>query len=143
MFFGNYELTLDEKGRLVIPSKFREKLTVNLYLLKGFDGCISIYDENEFTKYMTKLQQLPFENPNARSYNRLITSSIVEFQVDKSGRILLSSKLQNEYKIGKNVVVNGVLDHFEIWDKEAWESYKDEHEKGFEGDAEMLGNYEK
>lgn len=143
MFFGNYELTLDEKGRLVIPSKYREKLTVNLYLLKGFDGCISIYDENEFTKYMTKLQQLPFENPKARSYNRLITSSIVEFQIDKSGRILLSSKIQNEYKIGKNVVINGVLDHFEIRDKEAWESYKNEHVEGFEDDAMMLGNYEK
>ncbi len=143
MFFGNYENTLDDKGRLVIPSKFREKLTVNLYLLKGFDGCISIYDENEFVKFMNKLQTLEFENSKARSYNRLIASSIVEFQIDKSGRILLSSKILDEYSIGKNVVINGVLDHFEIWDKNKWEEYKTEHEKGFENDAEALSSYEK
>lgn len=92
---------------------------------------------------MNKLQTLEFENSKARSYNRLIASSIVEFQIDKSGRILLSSKILNEYSIGKNVVINGVLDHFEIWDKNKWEEYKSEHEKGFEDDAESLSNYEK
>lgn len=143
MFFGSYEYSLDEKGRLIIPSKFRGQLQNNLYLLKGFDGCISIYPEDEFSKYILRLQSLEFEIEKVRLHQRILLSSVVELTIDKANRILLPTKTLKQYSIGKDVIIIGVLDHFEIWDINKWNEYQLNHINDFEKDAEALLKDEK
>lgn len=143
MFFGSYEYSLDEKGRLIIPSKFRGQLQNNLYLLKGFDGCISIYPEDEFSKYILRLQSLEFEIEKVRLHQRILLSSVVELTIDKANRILLPTKTLKQYSIGKDVIIIGVLDHFEIWDINKWNEYQFNHINDFEKDAEALLKDEK
>jgi MraZ protein len=138
MFFGSYEYSIDEKGRLVIPSKFRSEVGNKLYLLKGFDGCISVYKESDFQKYIDRLEHLEFEREKVRLHQRILLSSVVELDVDKTGRMLIPTKKLKEYSIGKNVTIIGALDHFEIWDLQAWTKYVQDHEKDFEKDAEAI-----
>src|SRR5574344_2567385 len=138
MFFGSYEYSIDEKGRLVIPRKFRGEVGNKLYLLKGFDGCISVYKETDFQKYIDRLEHLEFEREKVRLHQRILLSSVVEIDVDKQGRMLIPTKKLKEYLIGKNVTIIGALDHFEIWDLQAWNKYIQDHEKDFEKDAEAI-----
>lgn len=139
MFFGSYEYSIDEKGRLVIPSKMRSGLvSLKLYLLKGFDGCVSIYDESSFITYVKKLELLKFEKEKVRLHQRILLQSVVEIQLDNQGRILIPSKVLKDYCIGNKVLILGALDHIEIWDLMKWNDYKADHEKDFEKDAEAI-----
>lgn len=139
MFFGKYEYNIDEKGRLVIPSKMRDSVGSKLYLLKGFDGCMSLYKEEDFQKYIAKVQALPFEKGKVRTYTRLLLSSVVELNIDRQGRMLIPTKTLKEYGIeSKAVVILGQIDHIEIWDLERWNSYEEQHNQDFELDAESL-----
>ena len=143
MFLGSYDYSLDDKGRLVIPSKFRNEIGEKLYFMKGYDGCISIYKESDFNNALLKLQNLQFEREKARLHLRVLLETVVELTLDKSGRIQIPTKTLQKYCIGKAVKIIGLLDHFEIWDNESWEKYRDEHEKDFEKDAEDLLKDEK
>ena len=143
MFLGSYDYSLDDKGRLVIPSKFRNEIGEKLYFMKGYDGCISIYKESDFNNALLKLQNLQFEKEKARLHLRVLLETVVELTLDKSGRIQIPTKTLQKYCIGKAVKIIGLLDHFEIWDSESWEKYRDEHEKDFEKDAEDLLKDEK
>jgi len=143
MFLGSYDYSIDDKGRLVIPSKFRNEIGDTLYLMKGYDGCISIYKESDFQKALDNLQKLQFEREKARLHLRVLLETVVELTIDKAGRIQIPVKTLQKYTIGKQVKVIGLLDHFEIWDNDAWEKYRDDHEKDFEKDAEDLLKDEK
>lgn len=138
MFFGSYEYSIDEKGRLVVPSKMRGELGNVLYLLKGYEGCLSIYKESEFQKYITRLEQLQFEKEKVRLHQRLLLSSVVEINIDKQSRMLIPTKTLKDYKIGSKVMILGALDHIEIWDLDSWKKYLEDHEKDFEKDAEDI-----
>lgn len=138
MFFGSYEYSIDEKGRLVIPSKFRNEIGDKLYLLKGYDGCLSIYKESDFNVYISKLQHLQFEREKVRLHQRILLSSIVEIDVDKQGRMQIPLKTIKEYSVGRNVTIIGALDHFEVWNSGSWDQYNQEHVKDFEKDAEDI-----
>lgn len=138
MFFGSYEYSLDDKGRLTIPSKYRDGLNKNLYLLKGFDGCLSIYPENEFQNYISRLTSLEFEKSKVRLHQRILLSSVVDLKVDGAGRILIPSKTLKQYEIGKDVMIVGMLDHFEVWDLLKWNKYQSDNESSFELDAEAI-----
>ncbi len=138
MFFGNYQHNLDTKGRLVIPSKMREEAGDLLYIMKGFEGCLSVFKQTAFQNEIAKINALPFNQKNARDYIRLQLSSVVELEVDKQGRIQLPTQLLNDYSIGKSVVVVGVVDHFEIWDSSAWAQYVKDNEGSYETKAEVL-----
>jgi MraZ protein len=138
MFFGNYQHNLDSKGRLVIPAKMRDEAGMYLYIMKGYEGCLSVFKESAFEKEIQKINTLPFNQKNARDYIRMQLSSVVELEVDKQGRIQLPTQLINEYKIGKSIVVVGVVDHFEIWDAESWTKYLKDNEGSYEVKAEVL-----
>ena len=138
MFFGSYEFNIDDKGRVVIPSKMRDEVGSKLYLIKGFEGCISLYKEEDFQKYISKIQSLPYEKSKVRKYTRLLLSSVVELNIDRQGRMLIPVKTLKEYKIGDRAMILGEIDHIEIRDLDSWNSYKEESNKDFELDAESL-----
>jgi len=143
MFLGSYEYSIDDKGRLVVPSKFRNEIGDKLYLTKGFDGCLSIYKDSDFQKTIENLQKFQYEKEKTRLYQRLLLETIVELTIDKLGRIQIPQKTLQKYCIGKEVKIIGLLDHFEVWDQNVWEKYHDDHIKDFEHDAEDLLEDEK
>ena len=140
MYFGYYEHSLDDKGRLMIPSKLREGLIAGspLYVIKGFEGCLSIYNETTFNKLCSQIDELSYNDRTARNYIRNVLGSVVILNVDKLGRIQIPSSVLNRYNILKNVAVLGVGDHFEIWDLEAYLNYQKENEESFEESADKL-----
>lgn len=138
MFFGSYSHNLDDKGRLVIPYKLRSGVSSKLYILKGYDGALSLYCETDFETYLEGLKKLSFESKTSRDIQRIALSSVTELEIDAQNRIQIPLSLLKKYSIGKEVVVVGVLDHIEIWDKTKWDIYMGENEKDFEKKSESL-----
>ena len=144
MFFGHYEHSLDEKGRLLLPKKIKEELKDNspLYVLKGFEGCLSIYREAEFLKLCEECEKISFNKKNSRSYLRAVLSSVIELTIDKVNRIQIPKDTLTRFHISKNVIIIGVNDHFEIWDSESYQRYEEEVNSHFEEIAESLNEDE-
>ena len=142
MFIGEYSHNLDEKNRLMIPSKFREQLTDKFILTRGLDGCLVIYSINEWENITSKLNNLPFTKKDARNFLRFIASNAVDLQFDKQGRIVIPNNLKVYSNIIKECVVIGVLDKIEIWSKENWNNFNLENSNKFELIAENLFNGE-
>ena len=140
MFFGSYEHSLDDKGRLLLPKKIKEGLEGSslLYIMKGFEGCLSVFGKEEFLKLSKECESISFNKKNSRTYLRLVLSSVVELNVDKVGRIQLPTQILNKYQIGKQVTIIGVIDHFEIWDLNKFNYYQQEANEHFEEIAESL-----
>ncbi len=138
MFFGSFEHTLDEKNRLLIPSRLRGELGSKVFIMKGYEGSLSLYPENQFSKYIEKLEHLPYESKLSRDIERISLSSVFEIDVDKVNRIQIPTALINKYSISKEVVVVGVINHIEIWSKAKWEEYLKTNEKEFEAKSEEL-----
>jgi len=138
MFFGSYSHTLDNKGRLMIPAKLRNEAGGRLYILKGYEGSLSVYKEADFQNLTAALEDLSYNQRDTRDIQRITLASVVELEVDAQGRIQLPSKLLGDYKISRSVVVVGVINHFEIWDAVAWENYLKQNEKDYEAKAEKL-----
>ena len=142
MFFGSYTHNLDEKGRLVIPSKMREELGLKAYILKGFDGALSIFKEEDFINLIEDLKKRPFNKKNSRAYLRIQLASACELDIDRQGRALLPTQLLNKYQIGKEVIVIGALDHIEVWNRKDYEAYEKTANSSFENIAEELEDKE-
>ena len=142
MYFGYYEHSLDDKGRLMIPSKLREGLISGspLYVIRGFEGCLSIYNENTFNQLYEDISKLSYNDKTARNYIRNVLGSVVILNVDKLGRIQIPASVLSRYNISKNVAVLGVGDHFEIWDLETYQNYQNDNEESFEESADKLVN---
>ncbi len=138
MFMGQYNHNLDDKGRIIIPSKFREKLNLTVVATKGFDGCISVYTVEGWESFLHELQKLPNNKLDARKYIRTVVGSASECEFDKQGRIDLPSNLLADAEITKECVIIGNLDHIEIWSKEKWSSYYEGASSTFEEIAEKL-----
>ena len=140
MYFGYFEHTLDDKGRLSLPKRIKEGLLENasLYVLKGFEGCLSVYNESEFNKLCQECEKISFNHKNSRSYLRIVLSSVVQLNLDKVGRIQLPSQILSKYNIKKDVVILGVGDHFEIWDSEIYKAYELDANENFESIAEKM-----
>ena len=120
MFMGEYNHTIDAKGRLIIPSKFRELLGEEFVLTKGLDGCLSIYPMDEWKAFEEKLRALPLTNKNARTFTRFFVAGATNCELDKQGRILLPATLREFAGLEKDVVLTGMLNRIEIWSKEKW-----------------------
>ena len=144
MYFGYYEHTLDDKGRLSLPRRLREGLSEGslLYILKGFEGCLSVFNELEFQKVCEEANSISFNKKNSRSYLRIMLSSVVELSLDKVNRIQLPTQILNKYQISRNVALIGVGDHFEIWDLESYKTYEKEALKHYEEVAETINDGE-
>lgn len=140
MYFGYYEHSLDDKGRLMIPSRLREGLVSGspLYVLRGFDGCLAIYNESAFNKLYSSLEEYNYNDKNARNYIRALLSSVTQLNVDKLGRIQIPVTILEKYKISRETAVIGVGDHFEIWDKKIYQEYEKNNSEAFEIIAEQL-----
>ena len=139
MFFGNYSHSLDEKGRLVIPKKMREELGNKIFIMKGFDGALAIYQESAYSRVMEELEKYSFNKKENRDYLRLKLASIVDLDVDKMGRVQLPVAILGKYHIAKYVIVLGAGDHIEVWDKARYEEYMSSIEDEYEDIAERIG----
>lgn len=138
MFFGRFDRILDNKGRLSIPSKIRGSLTEVCYIMKGFDGALAIYNEDEFQRMWEEVRNLPFNKTNNRKYIRAQLATACELEIDGSNRIQIPQELLTRYSIGKDVSVIGVGNHLELWDKAKYEQYELDSEKEFDEIAENI-----
>ena len=122
MFMGEYNHTIDAKGRLIVPSKFREILGDAFVVTKGLDGCLFVYDNEEWKLFEEKLRSLPITNKEARQFVRFFLAGATEAEVDKQGRILIPNVLREFAELIKDVVLVGVGSRIEIWGKERFEN---------------------
>jgi MraZ protein len=138
MFIGQFSHNLDDKNRITIPSKLREKLGFNAVMTIGFDQCISIYTENEWVKLQEKLLTLNTNSTDARKHIRMLAGSASECSADAQGRVIVPPNLIERADINKEVILVGNLDHIEIWSKEVWERYAKDASEKFDEIAEKL-----
>ncbi len=123
MFMGEYNHTVDTKGRLIIPAKFREALGEEFVVAKGMDGCLFVYSKDEWSLFEKKLIDLPqLTSKESRYFSRYFLSGAAVVELDKQGRILLPSKLREAAALDKDVVLVGVGNRVEIWSKDRWEA---------------------
>ncbi|MBU9738714.1 division/cell wall cluster transcriptional repressor MraZ [Diplocloster agilis] len=120
MFMGEYNHSIDPKGRLIIPSKFREILGDEFVVTKGLDGCLFVFPNDEWQAFEEKLRALPMANKNARKFSRFFMAGATTCELDKQGRILLPSTLREFADLEKDVVLAGLLNRIEIWSKARW-----------------------
>ena len=134
MLMGEYNHTIDAKGRLIVPVKFREILGDNFIVTKGLDGCLFVYPNDEWTRFEEKLKSLPLTNKNARQFTRFFLAGAAACEVDKQGRILLPQVLREFASLEKDVVLVGVASRIEIWSRERW----DESMNTYDGDMDEV-----
>ena len=141
MFIGEYQHTLDPKNRVIMPSKFREKLGDSFVMTKGLDNCLFIYSSTEWSIVEDKLKSLPMTNKDARAFVRYFFSSAVECEVDKQGRLTIPQNLREHAKIDKELVTIGVLSKIEIWSKQEWDNYNEGTNLGPDEIAEKMAEF--
>lgn len=135
MLLGEYDHTLDDKNRLTLPARFRQELGDGVVVTRGMDGCLFVYTREGFDRFVEdRLQGLNPFSKEARQMNRFIFAGATETELDKQGRIMLPPALLEHARLGREVVVAGVRDHVEIWDRAAWR----EQLKDVEGSVELV-----
>ncbi|NLK63192.1 MAG: division/cell wall cluster transcriptional repressor MraZ [Fusobacteria bacterium] len=139
MFMGEFNHNVDEKGRLMLPSKFRDGLINNEYVItRGLDNCLFLFPIEEWKEFEEKMKKLSLTKKDARAFIRFLFSGATNDILDKQGRIKLSDTLKKYANIEKEVVVTGAFNRIEIWSKENWEDYISKAEDTFEDIAENL-----
>ncbi|WP_020008735.1 division/cell wall cluster transcriptional repressor MraZ [Salinicoccus albus] len=138
MFMGEYKHQLDSKGRMIVPSKFREELSEAFVITRGLDKCLFGYTFDEWARIEEKMKSLPLTKKDARKFMRLFFSGAAQVEVDKQGRINIPSNLREYAGLKKECTVIGVSGRIEIWDTDEWENFYTESEDNFEDIAEDL-----
>lgn len=138
MFMGEYKHNIDSKGRLIMPSKFRDELGEKFVVTRGMDGCLFGYPQDEWRKVEEKLNAMPVSNKDARAFVRFFYSAAMECELDKQGRINLPANLITHGDLDKECVIVGVSDRVEIWDLERWQAFSTEAESNFDDLAETM-----
>lgn len=139
MFMGEYNHTIDAKGRIIVPSKFRDLLGEHFVVTKGLDGCLWVFPEDEWDLFYEKLRSLPVAKKDARNFVRHFMADALDAEIDKQGRILLPQNLRDCANLDKDVVLIGTGPRIEIWDKKAWEeSFEDDNADDI---AERMGEW--
>lgn len=141
MFMGEYQHSVDEKGRMIIPAKFREDLGSTFVVTRGLDNCLFVYPMQEWTVLEGKLKSLPLMKSDARAFTRFFFSGATECELDKQGRVNLPNTLVDYAKLKKECVVLGVSNRVEIWSKDIWENYFQQSEESFNEIAEKLVDF--
>ena len=142
MLIGEYEHSLDAKGRLIMPAKLRDDIGEKFIITKGLDGCLFGFSQNEWTNFEEKLKTLPLTNKNARDFVRFFLSGATECEIDKQGRFLITSNLREYATLEKDAIIIGVGTRIEIWNREKWKSYNSDENISADEIAEnmtMLG----
>ncbi|MBU0597717.1 division/cell wall cluster transcriptional repressor MraZ [Patescibacteria group bacterium] len=138
MFIGEYSHTIDEKGRLAVPVKFRGDLSKGAVVTRGLDNCLFIYPQKDWEALADKLSKLPISKANTRAFARLMLAGAMDCDIDRQGRIVLPDYLRKYALIKKKAVVAGLYNRLEIWDEAAWNKYKEGTEKRGSEIAEAL-----
>lgn len=138
MFIGEYHHTLDDKGRMSIPVKFRAALSEGGVVTRGLDRSLFLYPKREWEKLAEKLSNLPFGQADTRAFARLMLAGAMEVELDKSGRVNVPEYLRGYAALKKKVVVAGLYNRLELWDEEAWEKYAAQTEENGNEIAERL-----
>ncbi len=142
MLIGEYEHSLDAKGRLIMPVKIREDIGEKFIVTKGLDGCLFGFSQNEWSNFQEKLKTLPLTNKNARDFVRFFLSGAIECEIDKQGRFLIASNLREYAQMEKEAVIIGVGTRIEIWNRDKWKAYNSDENISADEIAEnmtMLG----
>ena len=142
MFYGEYEHSLDAKGRVIIPAKFREIFKENyaekFFITRGLDQCLFVFTEDTWKTQEKKFRELSFTRSDSRKFNRLYFSGAAEVICDKQGRILIPDYLKSYAEIKENVMIIGVSDRIEIWSKDKWIQFYESNKGSFEDLADKL-----
>lgn len=138
MFMGEFHHNIDDKARIVLPSKFREELGETFVVTRGLEGCLFVYSKLEWDNLVAKLKTLPFTKKDARAFLRFFLSGAMECQVDKQGRVALPTPLVSYANLKKECVVIGVNDRLEIWSNDAFNDYFKQNEENISDLAEDL-----
>lgn len=140
MFMGEYHHNIDDKGRLIIPSKFRDDLGDKFIVTRGIEECLFVYSLSEWNNIIEKLKTLPFTNKSARTFMRMFLSGATECELDKNGRINIAMPLTSYASLTKECVIIGVNDRLEIWSEDKFNNFFDENIENFSEIAEDLFN---
>ncbi len=138
MFMGEYHHNIDEKGRLIIPAKFRETLGNKFIITRGIEKCLYIYSQEDWDKIVKKLNTLPFTKKDARIFIRSFFSGAALIEVDRQGRINIASPLVGHAGLTKECVIIGANDRIEVWDKASWDEFLNVNAEKLEDIAENL-----
>jgi MraZ protein len=140
MFIGQYSHTLDDKGRLSVPVKFRDYLSEGLVVTRGLDRSLFLYTKREWGQLAAKLAALPLSKSDTRAFARLMLAGAMEADIDASGRVTIPTYLREYANLKKRVVVTGLFNRLEIWDEENWNEYCAKTEREGNEIAERLGD---
>jgi len=142
MFYGEHEHTIDRKGRVIVPAKFRQSLkdhdVKGLFLTRGLDGCLFLFPESEWRLAENHFKHVPFTKAEGRKFNRLFFSGATEVSIDSLGRLLIPQSLKAFAEIKQHVVIVGVSSRMEIWSKEKWRGFYESSRQSFEEIAERV-----
>ena len=138
MLMGEFHHSIDDKGRLIIPSKFRNELGEEIVVTRGLDKCLFVYSKEEWMKVTAKLETLPFTKKDARDFNRFFLSGATTSEFDRTGRINITSPLVHYANLVKDCVIIGVNERLEIWAEEEFNAFIDNNLDNFSAIAENL-----
>src|SRR5690606_34637064 len=136
-----YQHSIDDKGRLTIPAKFRDALGPTFVITRGLDNCLFVYPQKEWAAMEQKLKALPLMKSDARAFTRFFLAGATECELDRQGRVNIPANLREHAGLDKDCVVIGVSSRVEIWSKENWESYSKMSEQSFNEIAEKLVDF--
>ncbi len=142
MFMGEYQHNIDDKGRIIIPAKYREALGQSFVITRGLDKSLFVYPLAEWQQIEQKLKTLPFTKADARKFTRFFFSGAVEAELDKQGRVSLPNNLRTYAELFKECIFVGISNRIEIWSKELWESYYQDAEESFNEIAEKIIDFD-
>ncbi len=139
MILGEFKHSLDIKGRVAVPAKFREKIETGAIITRGLDKCLFMFGAKEWETLVQKLTSLPLAQSNSRAFVRLMLAGASDVTFDNQGRILIPEYLRKYAGLKKQVILTGLFNRIEIWDSENWETYKAKTESSSDEIAEKLG----
>jgi MraZ protein len=134
MFLGEYSHTIDDKGRLTLPAKYRAELATGVVVTRGIDKCLFVFPMDEWKKLAEQVSALPLTDAQAREFRRLLFSGATDAELDKQGRVLLPQYLRDYAGLNGNVVVAGLNTHMEIWTPDAWNTIRANFDSGVSAD---------
>lgn len=141
MFIGEYKHSIDEKGRLALPAKFRGKLSDGVVITKGLENALVVYTKEEWGKIASEIAQMPYTKEHARAFSRMTLSGANDCKLDGQGRINIPQNLREFAHLKTNAVVVGVYSRIEVWDVREWEEYQTRTEKDSGQIAEQLDSF--
>jgi len=142
MLIGEYTHNLDSKGRLILPSKFRDEIGDRFIITCGLENSLTIYTESGWEEYVEKLHSLPFHKGDIRAFVRFVLSKANQVETDKMGRFTIPPNLRKFAELKKEVIITGLNDRIELWSSEKWEEYLKTAKENYENEAEVIGELE-